>query len=205
MLEIGRIARAHGVDGEVGVKLITNRTERLAPGSVLSTQFGELTVVSARPQNDSWLVQFAEIPNRLRAEEMRGVVLSAEPIHDPDELWVHHLVGSAVVDQDNVQQGRVTKVIDNPASDLLELDSGALVPVRFVVSNVPGVSIEVNVPSGLFDLNTSVARGSVDVKVDRQDIDAARSFSGETSAESTTARGDDDQEFDKQRLSGHDP
>jgi len=32
LLEVGRIARPHGLAGEVVVALTTNRTERLAPG-----------------------------------------------------------------------------------------------------------------------------------------------------------------------------
>ena len=43
-------------------------------------------------------------------------------------------------------------VIANPASDILELESGALVPTVFVVSNHDGV-ITVDVPDGLFDLD----------------------------------------------------
>ena len=39
----------------------------------------------------------------------------------------------------------------NPASDLLVLDGGALVPLRFVVSTDDGV-VTVDPPDGLFDL-----------------------------------------------------
>jgi 16S rRNA processing protein RimM len=42
-------------------------------------------------------------------------------------------------------------VLDNPAADLLELDSGALVPVTFVVSAAEGV-VTIDPPEGLFDL-----------------------------------------------------
>jgi hypothetical protein len=40
---------------------------------------------------------------------------------------------------------------NNPASDLLVLESGALVPLRFVVDVVAGVRVLVDVPEGLFD------------------------------------------------------
>jgi 16S rRNA processing protein RimM len=43
-------------------------------------------------------------------------------------------------------------VLANPAADLLELESGALVPSNFVVSNADGV-IVVDAPEGLFDLH----------------------------------------------------
>jgi len=41
--------------------------------------------------------------------------------------------------------------LENPASDLLELESGALVPVRFVTEVLPGERVLVEVPAGLFD------------------------------------------------------
>ncbi len=153
MLEVGRITRPHGVGGEVNVVLVSNRTERVAPGSVLHTDDGPLTVRSSRPHKSGYIVRFEECTDRNRAETLRGTVLSAEPIEDPDELWVHELIGAIVVDEAGLERGTVARVIDNPASDLLELDSGALVPLRFVTEVEPGVRIDVDVPDGLFSLN----------------------------------------------------
>jgi len=154
MLEVGRISRPHGVRGEVNVLLTSNRTERVAPGAVLTTPSGAgLEVVSSRPHKNGFIVRFLGIDDREAAEDLRNTVLSAEPIDDPDELWVHQLVGSVVIDQHDVARGQVDRVVENPASDLLELDSGALVPVQFIVSHIPGDTIRVDVPDGLFDLN----------------------------------------------------
>ncbi len=44
----------------------------------------------------------------------------------------------------------MTAVEANPASDLLVLDSGALVPLTFVVASEPG-KLTVDAPPGLFD------------------------------------------------------
>ena len=71
---------------------------------------------------------------------------------DPDALWVHELIGSVVEDQSGSELGMVESVEANPASDLLVLDSGALIPLRFVVSSVPGERVTVDVPDGLLDL-----------------------------------------------------
>ncbi len=155
MLEVGRIDRPHGIRGDVLVSLTSNRVERVAPGAVLSTPSGQLTVKSSRPHKNRFIVVFEGVKSRERAEELQGSVLSAEPIDDPDELWVHELVGATVVDQDEIERGVVVRVLGNPASDLLELDSDSLVPVRFVVSVDPGVEIRVDVPDGLFDLDES--------------------------------------------------
>ena len=151
LLEVGRIAKAHGIRGEVTVVLTTGRVERLASGAVLHTRGGALQVVSSRPHQGGHLVAFAGIEDRNQAEALRGLVLSAEAIDDPDELWVHDLVGRAVVEANGTRRGLVTALEANPASDLLVLDSGALVPLTFVVDTT-GDDLVVEVPEGLFDL-----------------------------------------------------
>jgi len=152
MLEVGRITRPHGVRGDVNVVLTSNRTERVAKGAVLHTADGRLTVRSSRPHKSGYIVTFAECSDRDKAEALRDTVLLGEPIDDPDELWIHDLIGAVVVDEGGVERGRVTQVLDNPASDILELDTGHLVPVRFVTSVDPGSRVDVDVPNGLFSL-----------------------------------------------------
>ena len=151
LLEVGRIGRPHGVRGELYVDLLTDREERVAVGSRLVARDDTLEVVAARPSNGRWLVMFAGVSDRTQAERLTGVQLLAPPIEDPDALWVHELIGSRVIETGGADRGRCVSVLANPAHDLLELDSGALVPVTFVVTCVDGVTT-VDVPEGLFDL-----------------------------------------------------
>jgi 16S rRNA processing protein RimM len=110
-------------------------------------------VASSRPHQDRWLVLFDGVTGREAAEALRGLVLRAEPLDDPDELWVHELIGCRVVDHDGTERGTVEAVQDNPAADLLVLDSGALVPVVFLVGPPRDGVVRVEVPDGLFELN----------------------------------------------------
>jgi 16S rRNA processing protein RimM len=150
-LEVGRVRRAVGLKGQVVVRFFTDRPERRAPGTVFETSAGPRVLVSAtrRPDGD-WTVVFEGSTDKDAAEAIRGP-LFADPIEDPDELWVHELVGALVVDGDGVERGRVKEVHDGVAADLLVLDTGHLVPVNFVVGHVPG-RVDVVVPDGLFDL-----------------------------------------------------
>jgi len=152
LLEVGTIGRAHGTGGEVVVRLVTNRVERLDPGSRLISSVRELVVSKSRPHHDKWLVQFDGIETRNQAEELRGAVLSALPLDIPDVLGVHELIGSVVREVDGAERGTVTAVLANPASDLLELDSGHLVPLTFIVQFEEGIVL-VDVPDGLFELS----------------------------------------------------
>jgi 16S rRNA processing protein RimM len=151
--EVGRIGRAHGVHGELYVSLITDRFERVAPGARLLAGSRWLTVVDSRQQQQRWLVRFDGVDDRTGAEKLTNTILQAEPLEDggDDALWVHELIGSRVVDQQGVERGTCVAVIDNPAHDILELDTGALIPVTFVVSCRGGVAI-VDPPDGLFDI-----------------------------------------------------
>lgn len=151
LLEVGRVAKPHGLHGEVVVELSTNRTERLDPGSVLARAGGgQLEVERSSPHLGRWIVAFTGVIDRAAAEALRGEVLLAEPIDDADELWVHELIGAAVVDSEGRDVGRVEAVEANPASDLLVLEGGALVPLRFVVDRAPG-RLTVDAPPGLLD------------------------------------------------------
>ncbi len=154
LLEVGRIVRAHGLRGQVVVDLWTQRRERLAPGTTLETERGPLVVVSASPHQDRFLVTFGAITSREDADEWRGVVLLAAPLDDDgddDVIWIDDLFGATVVDAAGVHRGVVTAVESNPASDLLVLDTGALVPLTFVTRVRAHELIEVDVPEGLFE------------------------------------------------------
>lgn len=160
LVEVGHIARPHGLRGEVVVILTTDRDERVAPGSQLFSDAGPLAVVSARGQRGGerrrWIVQFEGYTDRDTADRLRGSVLRAEPIDDPDELWAHDVVGAEVVLTGSGEPvGRCVAVVANPAADLLELDNGALVPVVFVVNMVVDDGrrqVTIDPPPGLFDL-----------------------------------------------------
>lgn len=151
LLEIGRIGRPHGVRGDVHLSLVTDRAERVAPGARLWARGRWLTVETSRPQGSRWVVHFDGVGDRVAAELLTSALAYAEPIDDPEAIWVHQLVGSMVVELDGTRRGRCVAVVANPADDLLELDSGALVPARFVVS-CDGETTVVDVPTGLFDL-----------------------------------------------------
>jgi 16S rRNA processing protein RimM len=160
LVEVGRVVKPHGLRGQVVVDLITDRDERVGPGARLQSDAGTLVVASARRQlrraghtpRNHWVVAFEGYEGREAVEALRDVVLRAEPIDDPDELWVDDLVGAdVVVSATGATVGTCVAVVANPASDLLELDSGALVPVVFVVEHGPG-RVVIDPPDGLFDL-----------------------------------------------------
>ena len=150
LLEVGRIGRAHGVRGELYLDLSTDRVERAEPGARLWGGVW-LTITASRPVPGRFLVHVDGVDDRAGAERLVNRLAYAEPVLDDDVLWVHELIGARVVEVGGADRGRCVSVVANPAHELLELDSGALVPVTFVVSFDDGV-VEIDPPPGLFDL-----------------------------------------------------
>jgi 16S rRNA processing protein RimM len=150
LLEVGQIVKPHGLRGEVIVRLTTNRTERMTPGVVLESDRGPMLIEHASPHQGRFIVAFDGVHDRDGAEALRGLVLRAEPIEDEGALWVHELIGVEVVGVDGRAYGRVEAVEANPASDLLVLPGGGLVPLTFVVDRQPGRVI-IDPPAGLLD------------------------------------------------------
>ena len=150
------MARPHGLRGQVVVELWTNRPERMVPGARLQGPTGELEVLRATPQapvggHERWLVSFRGVECREDAEALRGTLLTAAPLPDADAWWIHDRIGSDVVDGQGAVLGVVETVEANPASDLLVLGDGRLIPLRFIVARQPG-RLTADPPPGLLEL-----------------------------------------------------
>lgn len=154
LLEVGHIRRAHGLRGDVFVQLLSDSDARVAPGAELFSEGERLVVESSRTaSNGRRVVKFDRINDRTSAEGYANRLLLGHPLDDPDALWVHEMIGRRVVELDGTDRGVCVAVLANPAADLMELESGALVPSNFVVSLDAG-TITVDTPDGLFDLNS---------------------------------------------------
>lgn len=102
------------------------------------------------------MVGIVGVDDRNAAETLVNRTIWAEPIEDADAVWVHQVIGAEVIGVDARRHGRCVAVVANPANYLLELESGALVPVVFVVGVNPdgrgGYVVTVDPPAGLFEI-----------------------------------------------------
>ncbi|WP_433602086.1 ribosome maturation factor RimM [Nocardia sp. CA-135953] len=170
-LVVGRVAKSHGVRGELVVEVRTDDPDaRFAPGVRLrgraarSEEVREFTVESAREHSGRLLVQLVGISDRTAADALRGtlfIVDSAElpPSEDPDEFYDHELEGLTVQLTDGTAVGKVTEVLHSAAGELLSVratDDGREILIPFVTAIVPTVSLAdqlvvIDPPEGLLD------------------------------------------------------
>ena len=167
-LVVGRIAKAHGIGGEVAVDVRTDDPEhRFAAGTALATDptdIGPLTVERVRWHSGRLLVRFSGVIDRTSAEQLRGTLLVADSATSPpaggsDEFWDHDLVGLVAVLVDGAVLGTVLDVLHPPGPDVLVIgrDGGSEVLVPFVRDIVPAVDLTagrvvVSPPDGLLEL-----------------------------------------------------
>ncbi len=157
-LEVGWVSKPHSLNGDVLVKPISNVPGRFESGARLAAQKGgrsfELEISSSKPYKDRLIVHFVGVDSREAAEAIQGATLFGDATsYDEDELLIHELIGSKVIDGEDIDRGVVASIEDNPASDLMVLEDGKLVPLIFVreFRREEGI-IVVDVPSGLFDI-----------------------------------------------------
>jgi 16S rRNA processing protein RimM len=127
---IGRIAGAHGVEGEVGVRPTGPTLATLSPGTPLVARLAgaeEVALVLARRRgsDERPILAFQDISDRESAAVLAGAELTTSvdrlPELEPDTHYVRDLVGCEVLAGDE-SLGRVVDVLTAPANDALEVD-----------------------------------------------------------------------------------
>jgi 16S rRNA processing protein RimM len=170
-LVVGRVAKAHGITGEVVVDIRTDDPEtRFAPGTTLRGRPAKgglersYVVDSARAHGGRLLVRLDGVADRNSADALRGTIFLVDsedlpPIEDPDEFYDHQLEGLRVVTTAGEPVGTVTEVLHTAAGELLAVraDEGEVL-VPFVSAIVTSVSladqtIEIDPPEGLLELS----------------------------------------------------
>jgi len=108
-LEIGRVQRAHGLRGEVVVRLTSDREGRLAPGAAVWIGDDARTVAASRRHQDRWIVRFEGVDDRTAAEALRGALLAADAADAADATDVAddaiESEGTAVTDDETDTDG----------------------------------------------------------------------------------------------------
>lgn len=150
LIQVGRVAGAFGVRGEVRITSFTGDPLALVDYKTLQREDGSpaLTLTAGRAVKGGVIVRAKEVETREQAEALRGLKLfiSRDRLPEPeeDEFYVTDLIGLAVETAEGEALGRVKSVQDFGAGDLLEItpaEGGATWYLPFTRAAVPEVRL----------------------------------------------------------------
>jgi 16S rRNA processing protein RimM len=135
---LAAIAGAHGIGGEVRLKLFAESVESLRRHAAVQAGDRQLTLKSVKPGGGGAIVRFAEIADRTAAEPLRGrqltVPRSALPPLEEGEYYHADLLGLPCEGRDGAPLGIVVAVENFGAGDILEIErtdgTRTMVPFR---------------------------------------------------------------------------
>ena len=120
------IIGAHGVAGEVRLKLFGEGLETLKSYKSFDAAGGTLTLKSVRPGPNGAVARFAEIGDRTQAEALRGTELtvprSALPPLEEGEYYHADLIGLPCFSSDGDGLGNIVAVENFGAGDIIEVE-----------------------------------------------------------------------------------
>jgi 16S rRNA processing protein RimM len=176
---VGLIRKAQGIRGEVVIEPLTDKPDVIfATGSrvfagtsdgdlaIVKDVRGEeetptLTVSGSKPFKKGLIVQFEELQDRDSAELWRGRYLLAPfselPPLQEDQVYLHDLIGMAVVNASGERLGAVTTFYELPQGILLDVQTtrgSVMIPYRpeiIVRTDIQARSIVINDTLGFLD------------------------------------------------------
>jgi 16S rRNA processing protein RimM len=125
-VSVGRVGKPHGLSGAFVVEDASDDRERFAVGAELFVGGERAEIVESKRAGGRPVIRLDREPPRGAALEIDRDAL---PVVGPDEYYVFQLVGLDVKRADGVRLGRVAGVDAGVANDVLELDSGLLLPL----------------------------------------------------------------------------
>lgn len=148
---LAAIAGAHGVGGEVRLKLFAESLDSIKRHREVEVGDRKLTLLAVRGGGQP-VARFAEVADRDAAEALRGQLMtvprSALPPLDEGEYYHADLIGLPCVDADGAPLGTVVAVENYGASDILEIERSdgkrTMIPFKPGIADYTGEQIVVD-------------------------------------------------------------
>lgn len=127
LVPIGRVGKPHGLDGSFFVEGPSEREDVFARAATVYVDGEAAEIVGSRHGAGGRPV--IRLDRRVERGATLAVPRTSLPELDEDAYYVFQLVGLVVEEEGGRVLGRVRDVVDYPANDVLELDSGLFLPL----------------------------------------------------------------------------
>lgn len=151
-LVVGKLGKPHGVHGEIMMYVYTEFPERLVPGDVvyIGEEHHPLRLTGVRSHAKGLLLSLAGMEDRETVAELRNslvqVLTADRPQLPQGQYYQHQLLGLKVVDEDNMQLGHITGILETGANDvyIIQDKSGREVLIPAIESVILDINLELN-------------------------------------------------------------
>lgn len=135
---LAAVAGAHGIKGEVRLKLFTDSIDSLARQQNVLVGGSPRRLLSVKRSGKAVLARFEGIDARTEAERLRGQLVEVDraalPPLEEGEYYHADLIGLACIDREGREIGKVAAVENFGAGDLLDVElprgKRSLIPFR---------------------------------------------------------------------------
>ena len=143
-IALAAVAGAHGVKGELRLKLFSDSSESLSRHKRICVGGVERRLLSVRDAGNGAVARIEGVADRTSAEALRGSLVevdrSALPPLEEGEYYHSDLIGLPAFDREGARIGTVAAVENYGAGDLLEIESEdgkrSLIPFRAGIANL---------------------------------------------------------------------
>ena len=148
-IALAAVAGAHGIKGEVRLKLFTDSAESLSRHTRLCLGGVERRLLKVRGDSKGAVALFEGVADRTAAEALRGSLVEIDravlPPLEPGEYYHADLMGLPCVDRSGEALGSVVAVENFGAGDLLEVADAegrrSLIPFKPGIADLDGAKI----------------------------------------------------------------
>ena len=143
-LALAAVAGAHGIKGEVRLKLFAESADSLRSHARLFVGGTERKLISLNTAGKAPIARFEGISDRTEAEALRGSLIEVDrnvlPPLEEGEYYHADLIGLACVDGEGADVGTVVAVENYGAGDLLEVELAdarkSLIPFKAGIADI---------------------------------------------------------------------
>jgi 16S rRNA processing protein RimM len=148
-IALAAVAGAHGVKGELRLKLFTDSVENLKRHPTVVVGGVERKIESVRAASSGAVVRIEGVSDRSAAEALRGSLVEVDrsslPPLEEGEYYHSDLIGLRCVDKEGGEVGKVAAVENYGAGDLLEVEAPdgkrSLIPFKLGIADLEGEKI----------------------------------------------------------------
>lgn len=150
LVVIGRLGAAYGVGGALRVTSFTEPPENLQryrPWLLgRGGRFAEVEVAGVRVHGQGFVARIAGVDDREQAQALAGTLIAVPraslPALSEDEYYWRDLIGLRVEDVSGRDYGRVVRLIDTGAHDVLAIGAGEEILIPFTAQFVVEVDLD---------------------------------------------------------------